>query len=178
MPIWCGPSIADHGLPNAPRIGWPSWRWISTVFNCAISPLWPRPSPVCIRSRGVVRDGRLPVYLPSRSLLRWDPFTPSWGVTSDSIAAYIAGLVKADTLLLLKSVDGLFAQDPKANLSAPLLPSITRVQLQRYGGVDREFGGWLNGIACCWIINGTHPARVKEWLECRRTVGTCVVMRQ
>ncbi|NJD67443.1 MAG: hypothetical protein C3F12_02130 [Candidatus Methylomirabilota bacterium] len=126
----------------------------------------------------VVRDGRLPVYLPSRSLLRWDPFTPSWGVTSDSIAAYIAGLVKADTLLLLKSVDGLFAQDPKANLSAPLLPSITRVQLQRYGGVDREFGGWLNGIACCWIINGTHPARVKEWLECRRTVGTCVVMRQ
>lgn len=125
----------------------------------------------------VIRCGRLPVYLPSRSLARLDPFTASWRVTSDSIAAYIAGLVHARALLLLKSVDGIFARDPKADPSAPLLPRITRSHLSRYCGVDREFGRWLNGIHCCWVINGTHPARVKEWLERGTTVGTSVVTR-
>lgn len=125
----------------------------------------------------VIRSGRLPVYLPSRSLARRDPFMPSWRVTSDSIAAYIAGRVGADALLLLKSEDGIFAQDPKIDPSAPLLPRVTRSHLPRYCGVDREFAKWLNGIDCCWIINGTHPARVKEWLESRKTVGTCVVTR-
>src|SRR5574337_626056 len=125
----------------------------------------------------VIRRGRIPVYLPSRSLARRDPFTPSWRVTSDSIAAYIAGRVGADALLLLKSVDGIFAGDPTVDPSAPLLPRVVRSRLSRDSGVDREFARWLNGIDCCWIINGTRPARVKEWLECRRTVGTCVVTR-
>lgn len=125
----------------------------------------------------VIRSGRLPVCLPSRSLARRDPFRPSWGVTSDSIAAYIVRLVKADALLLLKSVDGIFAGDPNADPAAPLLSRIPHAHLSRYCGVDREFGRWLNGIDCCWIINGTRPARVKEWLERRRTVGTCVITR-
>ncbi|MDE2180834.1 MAG: hypothetical protein KGJ40_08310 [candidate division NC10 bacterium] len=125
----------------------------------------------------VIRCGRLPVYLPSRSLSRRDPFKPSWRVTSDSIAAYIAGRVGAKALLLLKHVDGIFARDPKVDPSAPLLPRVTRSRLPRYCCVDREFVRWLNGIGCCWIINGARPARVKEWLECRRTVGTCVVTR-
>ena len=126
---------------------------------------------------GVIRCGQLPVYIPSRSLARHDPFAHSWGVTSDSIAAYIAGLVKADALLLLKHVDGIFARDPKVDPSAPLLPRVARSRLPRDCCVDREFARWLNGIDCCWIINGARPARVKEWLECRRTVGTYVVTR-
>ncbi|MGB4782767.1 hypothetical protein [Candidatus Methylomirabilis sp.] len=125
----------------------------------------------------VIRCGQLPVYLPSRSLSRHDPFAHSWDVTSDSIAAYIAGRVGADALLLLKHVDGIFARDPKVDPSAPLLARIARSRLPRDGCVDREFARWLNGIDCCWIINGTRPARVKEWLESRRTVGTCVVTR-
>ena len=125
----------------------------------------------------VIRCGQLPVYLPSRSLSHHDPFAHSWGVTSDSIAAYIAGRVGADALLLLKHVDGIFARDPKIDPSAPLLPRVARSRLPRDCCVDREFAKWLNGIDCCWIINGARPARVKEWLECRRTVGTCVVTR-
>lgn len=123
----------------------------------------------------VIRGGRLPVYLPSRSLMRRDPFTPSWRVTSDSIAAYIAGYAKANSLLLLKSVDGIFARDPKIDPSAPLLPSVARSRLSRHSGVDRELAKWLDGIDCCWIINGRRPARVREWLESGKTVGTCVV---
>lgn len=127
--------------------------------------------------REVIRCGRLPVYLPSRSLARHDPFTHSWGVTSDSIAAYLAGRVGANALLLLKSVDGVFARDPTSDPSAPLLPRVARSRLSRYRCVDRECARWLNGIEHCWIINGTRMGRVKEWLEFGRTVGTCVITR-
>lgn len=125
----------------------------------------------------VVRSGRLPIFLPSRYLSRHDPFDHSWGVTSDSIAAYIARIVGADALLLLKRVDGVFARDPRIDPAAPLLPRVARSRLGRYRCVDREFTRWVKGIGSCWIINGARPARVKEWLECGRTLGTCVVMR-
>ena len=125
----------------------------------------------------VARSGRLPILLPSRFLSRHDPFDHSWGVTSDSIAAYIAGLVSADALLLLKDVDGVYARDPKIDPTAPLLTRVARSRLSRYACVDREFARWVKGIGSCWIINGARPARVREWLECGKTLGTCVVSR-
>jgi aspartokinase-like uncharacterized kinase len=124
-----------------------------------------------------LRAGRLPIFLPSRSLLRRDPFDPSWDVTSDSIAAYIATLVKAKALLLLKDVDGIFAGDPKSDPTAPLLPRVPRSRLGRYRCVDRQFARWVRGIGSCWIVNGTKPARLREWLERGETLGTCVVVR-
>jgi aspartokinase-like uncharacterized kinase len=125
----------------------------------------------------VLGSGRLPVFLPSRHLSRHDPFHHSWRVTSDSIAAHIARLVRADALLLLKRVDGVFARDPEIDPAAPLLARVARSRLARYRVVDREFARWVEGIGSCWIINGARPARVKEWLERRRTLGTCVVAR-
>ncbi len=126
----------------------------------------------------VLRSGGLPIFLPTRYLSEHDPFDPSWGVTSDSIAAYLAGLVRADALLLLKSVDGIFARDPKIDPAAPLLPRVERSRLPRYGCVDREFARWVEGIRSCWIVNGARPARVRKWLECRKTLGTCVVTQR
>ena len=124
----------------------------------------------------VLRSARLPILLPSRTLLQRDPFNHSWRVTSDSIAAYIARLARADALLLLKDVDGIFARDPRIDPAAPLLPHVARVRLRRYRCVDREFATWVRGINSCWIVNGAKPARVKEWLDRRETVGTCVSM--
>jgi len=124
-----------------------------------------------------LRSGRLPIFLPSRSLFRRDPFDPSWDVTSDSIAAYIATLVRAKALLLLKDVDGIFARDPKSDPTAPLLPRVPRSRLGRYRCVDRQFARWIRGIGSCWIVNGTKPARLREWLECGETLGTRVVVR-
>ena len=125
----------------------------------------------------VLRSARLPIFLPSRSLIRRDPFDHSWRVTSDSIAAYIATLARADALLLLKDVDGIFARDPRIDPAAPLLlPRVARSRLGRYRCVDREFATWVRGINSCWIVNGAKPARVKEWLARGETVGTCVRM--
>jgi aspartokinase-like uncharacterized kinase len=123
-----------------------------------------------------LRSGRLPIFLPSRSLLRRDPFNPSWDVTSDSIAAYFSALVRAKALLLLKDVDGIFARDPKRDPTAPLLSSVPRSRLARYRCVDRQFATWIRGIGSCWIVNGTKPARVREWLQRGETLGTRVEM--
>src|SRR3972149_6131159 len=106
-----------------------------------------------------LRSGRLPIFLPSRSLLRRDPFRPSWDVTSDSIAAYIATLVKAKALLLLKDVDGIFARDPKSDPTAPLLPRVPRSRLGHYRCVDRQFARWVRGVGSRWVGPGARLPR-------------------
>lgn len=65
-----------------------------------------------LRSAGLASDaagiaaeldrGRLPVLAPSRWLRDADPLPHSWDVTSDSIAAWVAGEVGARRLVLVK----------------------------------------------------------------------------
>ena len=47
-------------------------------------------------------QGRIPILAPSRWLTRDDPLPHSWEITSDSIAAWIAGQVVASRLVLVK----------------------------------------------------------------------------
>jgi aspartokinase-like uncharacterized kinase len=47
-------------------------------------------------------DGRVPVLAPSKWLREADPLPHSWDVTSDSIAAWVAGQVGARRLVLVK----------------------------------------------------------------------------
>jgi len=49
-------------------------------------------------------EGRVPVLAPSRWLREMDPLPHSWDVTSDSIAAWVAGAVGAARLVLVKPV--------------------------------------------------------------------------
>jgi hypothetical protein len=128
-------------------------------------------------ARTALRSARLPILLPSKLLLERDPFDHSWDVTSDSIAAYIARLVRADALLLLKDVDGIFAADPKLVPAAPLFPYVLRSRLGGFRCIDLQFGRWVRGVGSCWIVNGTRPERVREWLARGETVGTRVGVR-
>ena len=59
-------------------------------------------------ARQVAARGGLPILLPARLLIEADPLPNSWQVTSDSLAAWIAGRVGAPRFVLLKDVDGLF----------------------------------------------------------------------
>jgi aspartokinase-like uncharacterized kinase len=51
-------------------------------------------------------EGMVPVLAPARWLRAADELPHSWDVTSDSLAAYLATLLGADTLVLVKPVSG------------------------------------------------------------------------
>ncbi|HEU4589048.1 MAG TPA: hypothetical protein VFS11_10385 [Gemmatimonadales bacterium] len=56
--------------------------------------------------RGALSQGRVPVLAPFRWMYAADVLPHSWEVTSDSIAAFLAGALDADVLVLLKPVAG------------------------------------------------------------------------
>jgi 5-(aminomethyl)-3-furanmethanol phosphate kinase len=61
--------------------------------------------------------GKIPVWLPEKMALAAPDVPASWEVTSDSLAAWLAGLLGARRLLLLKSLD-LTAPSPAGMLAA------------------------------------------------------------
>lgn len=52
--------------------------------------------------RAAIDAERVPVLAPSECLLEADPLPHSWEVTSDSIAAWVAGEIRARRLVLVK----------------------------------------------------------------------------
>lgn len=54
----------------------------------------------------VLHAGKVPVLAPHTWMRAADPLPHSWDITSDSIAAWIAGDLGAGELILLKPVDG------------------------------------------------------------------------
>src|SRR5262249_62433584 len=77
-----------------------------------------------------IEGGRLPVLAPSHWLRDADPLPHSWDVTSDSIAAWVAGAVGARRLVLVKprgaprldqAVDPYFARALPAGVAAVLV---------------------------------------------------------
>jgi len=52
--------------------------------------------------RRALAGGQVPVLAPSRMVRAADPLPHSWDVTSDSIAAWVAGVVRARALILVK----------------------------------------------------------------------------
>jgi 5-(aminomethyl)-3-furanmethanol phosphate kinase len=117
--------------------------------------------------------GRTTVLLPAA--LPLDALPPSWDVTSDSIAAWIAGRVGAGRLVLVKGVDGLFADwpprgEPLAGLTVAELAALGT------GGVDAYLPTVLAGARFeTWVVGGRDPARVAELLDRGATVGTRIV---
>jgi len=119
-----------------------------------------------------VPAGRAAVLLPAA--LPLDSLPASWQVTSDSIAAWVAVRAGAGRLVLVKEVDGLFAQwpahgDPIGAMTAAELAAL------RPAGVDEHLPPLLEAATFeTWVISGRDPARLAELLEQGTTVGTRV----
>ena len=123
----------------------------------------------------VAQGGRVPVLLPWALLQHADPLPHRWTVTSDSIAAWIAGTCGAKRLILLKDVDGLYRADPKGQTNAPLLPTLRVAALGNCGGVDPHLATVLKATPLdVWVINGAQPGRLEELLRTGETRGTHV----
>ena len=116
--------------------------------------------------------GRTVVVLPAALAL--DSLPASWEVTSDSIAAWVAGKAGAGRLVLVKEVDGVYAEwpargDPIARMTVAELAAL------RPAGVDEHLPTLLQAATFeTWVISGRDPARLAELLEQGTTVGTRV----
>jgi 5-(aminomethyl)-3-furanmethanol phosphate kinase len=114
--------------------------------------------------------GRTTVLLPARLAL--DALPASWQVTSDSIAAWVAAQVGADRLVLVKQVDGLFAEWPARGQPLARL-TVAELAALGPGGVDAHLPTVLERASFeTWVIGGRDPERVVELFERGTTVGT------
>jgi aspartokinase-like uncharacterized kinase len=126
----------------------------------------------------LTRDARTAVLLPAALVLATTDLPASWDVTSDSIAAWLAGRAGARRVVLLKSVRGLHAGrpgegEPMRALSASRLAALQREG--RAGGVDPHFAAALDAAGVeGWVVGGDDPARLVELLDTGATTGTRV----
>ena len=117
-----------------------------------------------------VPAGRTAVLLPAALAL--DSLPASWQVTSDSIAAWVAVRAGAGRLVLVKEVDGLFAQWP-AHGEALARLTVAELRALRPAGVDEHLPAVLERASFeTWVISGRDPERLVELLERGATVGT------
>lgn len=91
---------------------------------------------------------------------------------NDTLSAIVANLTKADALVILTDIDGMYSADPRKNRDAVRIPVIEHITPEieaLAGGVgsSRGTGGMATkvkaakiatekGIACC-VINGNNP---------------------
>jgi aspartokinase-like uncharacterized kinase len=111
------------------------------VMLAGLAP-WLRPCASEAEIDGALRDGTCAVWLPSRMALA-DPSIPQhWGVTSDSLAAWLARRLGASMLVLVKSV--------------PAPRPLNAATLAGRGLVDEAFPHCLSGasLALDWAGPG------------------------
>ena len=63
-------------------------------------------------------SGTIPVWLPSSMAIPEQDIPASWDITSDSLAAWLAGKIGADALLLIKQTDAFSGGDTVDSLAA------------------------------------------------------------
>src|SRR6266542_1812296 len=101
-------------------------------------------------------------------------FTRKDVITSDTIGAYFAFLVGAPLYVVLTDVDGVYRGRGDGD-PGTLVREISAGELAGLGAtsVDRCFGSLLEACGLrAWVLNGAHPARVREVLRGGRPPGT------
>jgi hypothetical protein len=126
-------------------------------------------------------DKAVSIFLPSHLMFQENPLANSWDVTSDSIAAYVAGRVNAEKVVLATDVDGVFTSDPKKNPNAKLMEKLSAkklLTLSQRTSVDRYLPNLLLKTQIdCYVVNGKNPERVEAVLAGQQTTCTLVSAR-
>ena len=136
----------------------------------------------CYTLKGVNNstEGKVLIFLPSQLMFHEDPLEHSWDVTSDTISAYIAGLLDAKKLILVTDVDGIFSEDPKTSPNNKLIEELAAEELQSWNkrtSVDKILPKTISQSNMdCYVVNGRYPERIKLILENKKTVCTHITV--
>jgi aspartokinase-like uncharacterized kinase len=128
-------------------------------------------------ARAAAGRGQTPVLLAA-AMLASDPLPVSSAVTSDSIAAWVAGVAGAARVVLVKPVAGLYRDwppdgPPPARLSVGELDGLRAAG--RAAGVDAYLPQALRAADVeGWVIDGRDPALLTTLLERGSVAGTLV----
>lgn len=105
---------------------------------------------------------------------------------NDSLAAMVATIAKADLLIIMSDIDGLYDCDPRKSEDAKLIPVVHEIDDEirsRAGGAGTKFGTGgmktkINAVERAYeagidvvLMNGRHPRRLYD-LFADRQVGT------
>lgn len=105
---------------------------------------------------------------------------------NDSLSAIVARLIKADALIILSDIDGLFDENPNENPDARLIPIVREINddikaLCGGAGTDRGTGGMITKIHAAEIaveagiptvvMNGTAPQDIYKLID-GHSIGT------
>ncbi|MCR5844583.1 MAG: glutamate 5-kinase [Oscillospiraceae bacterium] len=111
---------------------------------------------------------------------------------NDTLGALVAVSVKADMLMILSDIDGLYTADPRRDKSAELIAEVREITPQMResaggGGTALSTGGMatkLTAAGICmeagtdmYILNGAQPLLIYEVLEGKK-VGTRFIGRE
>lgn len=111
---------------------------------------------------------------------------------NDSLSAIVAKLIRADALLILTDIDGLYTANPNENEDAQLIPVVKEINEELFkiaGGHGSRFGtgGMMTKLAAAQIstgagidtiiMNGAEPENIYRALEGRQ-VGTFFVAEE
>ncbi len=101
--------------------------------------------------RKVLDENQVPVWLPVQTLASED-LSPSWDVTSDSLAAWLTRRLAAERLVLVKS-----CPLPEGEMGM--------AELSRKGIVDAAFPGFIHAAAFeVWLVSREDFTRVSAHL--------------
>ena len=113
--------------------------------------------------RAANSQGRVALWMPASMTAGHDDIPQSWEVTSDSLAAWLAGVLDADRLILVKA-----AAMPDAPVSAD--------ELRRRGIVDEAFASFITGRRFdVWCIDSAGHRAMAEALATGAGPGTRVL---
>jgi len=141
------------------------------LYGLFLASLTPNSQPVkslreCVKlsSKGV-----LPIILPYETCVKAD-FKPSWDVTSDTLSAYIAALLKAEKLILVKDVDGIY--DKKGEI----LKVVSLNWLKKNKScLDKFFPRIIAKVKIeSYVVNGFHPDRIEKILSGKKPLCTII----
>jgi aspartokinase-like uncharacterized kinase len=109
------------------------------------------------------RAGQTAVWMPTRMALADPSIAASWDITSDSLAAWLAGNLRADRLVVVKSV-------------ALAEGSVSATVLARRGVVDPAFPHYFaRSGSDGWCVADADHAAMSAALKSGRGPGTRIV---